>query len=111
MADEYFIFDGHTVTNERVARNLAPRSNFGTSLNFHKAADPGFFTDLASIEIHEAEQPDISAKFDIRGNPQAFGICFYHIEFSAFLLHLLSIIQRNDTATQEGLTAGQSLEL
>ncbi len=68
MADKHVVFDVHTFTDERVARNLAVLSNSRVLLDLHEGADFRFVANFAAIEINELGKFDVSAEFYTWGN-------------------------------------------
>ena len=69
MADEHFVFNAHTFTDESVAGNFATRTDPGTFLYLDKGSDLGVISNLAPVKICEGKNLDPLAKLHVRGNP------------------------------------------
>lgn len=63
VADENFVFENDTFTNESVAGYFAAAANFGTFLHFHEGADFGFVANFAAVEVYEAKDANVPAQF------------------------------------------------
>jgi len=59
MADEDAILDHHTLTDERVARDLAAAAHLGVLLDLHERSDLGLVADVAAIQIDELPEHDV----------------------------------------------------
>src|SRR5271157_5485936 len=53
MTDEDVVLDGHSLADERVARDLARLANFGILLHFDKCADLCLISNFTTVEIDE----------------------------------------------------------
>ena len=53
MADEDFVLDRDPGTYERMALDLAPRTDGGIALDLHEWSDPRLVADAAAVEIRE----------------------------------------------------------
>jgi hypothetical protein len=73
VADEDLVLDRHSLTDERMALNLAPRANLGVRLNFNKGPNPGFVADFAAVEVDERVEHDILGQPDIGRDPDEIG--------------------------------------
>jgi hypothetical protein len=68
VPDKYFSFDLHSFTNEGVTGNLAARSDARAFLDLNERPNASFVSDLASIQIHESIDADITPELYIRGD-------------------------------------------
>ena len=68
MTDEDVIFDGHALTHERVAGNLAAAADTGVLLNFNERTNLGLIADFATVEIDELRKLDAFSKCDVGCN-------------------------------------------
>src|SRR5262249_23110152 len=66
MSDEYMILNLDALANERVARDLHPPAHLRALLNLHEGADFRLVADLAPVEVHEIEDPDVLSELDVR---------------------------------------------
>src|SRR5262249_53355180 len=53
MSDEHIVFDRDSVADERMALNLAVRTDRSSALDLDERADPGVVADPAAVEIRE----------------------------------------------------------
>ena len=65
VADENGVFDGHAFAEEGVAGDFAMGADLHAFLDFDESANFGVVADFAAVKIHEGEDLDILAEFDI----------------------------------------------
>ena len=70
MADEDVVVDRHALTDERVARNLAPAADCRVLLDFDECANLRLVADLASVQVDETRQLDVVAQLHVRSDRQ-----------------------------------------
>jgi hypothetical protein len=66
VPDEDFVLDCHAVTDERMARYLAPFADLGILLNLDEGPDFCVITDLAALEVDEFRELHVLPQLDIR---------------------------------------------
>ena len=74
MSDERIIFNGHAFADEGVAGDLHAPPNFRALLNLDERADAALVADLASVEIDEIVDPDVSTQLHVVRDCDAFHI-------------------------------------
>src|SRR5438094_3829168 len=74
VADEDVILDLDAFADERVARNFHAPSNLRALLNLDERADAALVADLASVEIDEIVDPDVSTQLHVVRDCDAFHI-------------------------------------
>src|SRR5437879_1435960 len=68
MAHEDVVFDGHTFTNEAVARDFAVSADFGVLLDLDKRAYLCVVADFTAIQIDKGREPYVFPQSDIGSN-------------------------------------------
>src|SRR5579883_3084140 len=70
---EDLVLDRYTLADEGVALDLAPRPDRGVLLDLDEGPDPALVADLATVEVNERVQDDVSAQPDVRRDPEEVG--------------------------------------
>jgi hypothetical protein len=65
VSDEDFVFERHTVADERVTLNLAVGPDDRSSLYLDERTDTRVVTDAATVEVRERMHDNVLAKLDV----------------------------------------------
>src|SRR6476620_5246661 len=65
MADEDFVFDGHSFADKCMRGNFAAPPDASVLLNLDERSDLGLVANLAAVKIYEVVNDDIAPKFDV----------------------------------------------
>jgi hypothetical protein len=67
VSDENFIFNGDSLTDKRVRRNLAARAYLCSCLDLDECTDPGLIADHTAIKVHQVRMkyPDVAADLNV----------------------------------------------
>lgn len=79
VSQKYVVFNGHSLTDEGMRRDLAATADKGVLLHFHKRPDLRFITYDAPVEIDQIRLEDLYpfAQNDIRSNWHGLDVGIY----------------------------------
>src|SRR5581483_7421137 len=70
VAHEHLVFQGHALTNESMAANLAETADFDPFLDLHESPDLGIVPHFTAVKIDQVRlrNEDVLTEFDRRGD-------------------------------------------
>ena len=68
VSDEYPVFDCHSFTDKRMARNFTIATNCGVALDLDEGADFGIVADGTTVQVYKICHGDVDAHGDVPGN-------------------------------------------
>ena len=78
MTNKNLILNGHTFTNERMARNLAALADLCVFLDLDKCSDARIVAHLTTVKVRKTENLDVAPELNVRSDDLELGMRLCH---------------------------------